>query len=160
MTQLIADGSTDAAGSAAGSAAVATAAEFEEAGRGLFPGHVGIAFDSVEPGAVESRLRVERKHMAPNGFMHAATVIALADTSCGYGSQASLPGGATGFTTIELKSNFLGTATAGDLIRCRARLLHGGRTTQVWDAEVTDDEGRTLALFRCTQLVLYPKAAA
>jgi len=155
MTQLIADGSTDAAGSA-----VAAAADFEAAGRGLLPGHVGIAFDSVGPGAVESRLRVERKHMAPNGFLHAATVIALADTSCGYGSQASLPAGATGFTTIELKSNFLGTATAGDLIRCRARLLHGGRTTQVWDAEVTDSEGRTLALFRCTQLVLYPKAAA
>lgn len=156
MTQLMADGSPGAAGRAA----AAAAADFEEAGRGLFPGHVGIAFDSVEPGAVESRLRVERKHMAPNGFMHAATVIALADTSCGYGSQASLPAGATGFTTIELKSNFLGTATAGDLVRCRARLLHGGRTTQVWDAEVTDDEGRTLALFRCTQLVLYPKAAA
>jgi 1,4-dihydroxy-2-naphthoyl-CoA hydrolase len=152
MTQLIADGSTAAADSAA---------EFEEAGRGLLPGLLDIAFDSVEPGAVQSRLRVERKHMAPNGFTHAATVIALADTSCGYGCQASLPAGATGFTTIELKSNFLGTATVGDVIRCQARLVHGGRTTHVWDAEVTDGEGRrTLALFRCTQLVLYPKAAA
>ena len=151
MTQLMADDSTAAADSAA---------EFEEAGRGLLPGLFGIAFDSVEPGAVHSRLRIERRHMAPNGFVHAATVIALADTSCGYGSQASLPSGATGFTTIELKSNFLGTATVGDVIRCQARLLHGGRTTQVWDAEVTDGEGRTLALFRCTQLVLYPKAAA
>src|SRR5581483_3746165 len=147
MTQLIAHGSA------------ATAAEFEKAGRGLLPGLFGIGFDSVESGAVESRLRVEPKHMAPNGFMHAATVIALADTSCGYGSQASLPAGATGFTTIELKSNFLGTATVGDVIRCQARLLHGGRTTQVWDALVTDGEGRTVALFRCTQLVLYPKAA-
>jgi 1,4-dihydroxy-2-naphthoyl-CoA hydrolase len=148
MTQLIANGPA------------ATAEEFEAAGRGLLPGLLGIGFDSVEPGAVESRLRVEPRHMAPNGFMHAATVIALADTSCGYGSQASLPAGATGFTTIELKSNFMGTAQAGDLIRCRARLLHGGRTTQVWDAEITHDEGRTLALFRCTQLVLYPKVAA
>lgn len=148
MTQLIANGPA------------ATAAEFEEAGRGLLPGLVGIEFDSVEPGAVRSRLRVGRKHMAPNGFMHAATVIALADTSCGYGSQVSLPAGASGFTTIELKSNFMGTATAGDMIRCRARLLHGGRTTQVWDAEVTDAEGRTLALFRCTQLMLHPKGTA
>jgi uncharacterized protein (TIGR00369 family) len=151
MTQLTAERSGTAA---------ATAAEFEAAGRDLLPGLVGIEFDSVEPGAVESRLRVERRHMAPNGFLHAATVIALADTSCGYGSQASLPAGAAGFTTIELKSNFMGTATAGDVIRCRARLLHGGRTTQVWDAEVSDDGGRTLALFRCTQLVLYPKAGA
>jgi 1,4-dihydroxy-2-naphthoyl-CoA hydrolase len=148
MTQLIASGPGEAA-----------AADFEAAGEGLLPGLIGIEFESVEAGLVQSRLPIERKHMAPNGFLHAATVIALADTSCGYGCQASLPAGATGFTTVELKSNFMGTAAAGDLISCRARLVHGGRTTQVWDAEVIDEEGRTLALFRCTQLVLYPKPA-
>ena len=142
------------------SAGSATAEEFEAAGRDLLPGSVGIEFDSVEAGEVRSRLRIERQHMAPNGFLHAAAVIALADTSCGYGSQVSLPAGATGFTTIELKSNFMGTATVGDLITCRARMLHGGRTTQVWDAEVADEAGKTLALFRCTQMVLYPKAVA
>jgi uncharacterized protein (TIGR00369 family) len=138
--------------------AEATAADFEELGRGLLPGLIGIEFESVEAGAVRSRLAVERRHMAPNGFLHAAAVIALADTSCGYGSATSLPAGASGFTTIELKSNFMGTATAGDVLTCRAWLVHNGRTTQVWDAEVADDGGRTLALFRCTQMVLYPKA--
>ena len=136
------------------------AQDFEAAGRDLLPGLVGIEFDSVEAAQVSSRLTVEPKHMAPNGFLHAAAVIALADTSCGYGCQVSLPAGATGFTTIELKSNFMGTATAGDVISCRAWLVHGGRSTQVWDAEVTDERGKTLALFRCTQMVLYPKAAA
>jgi uncharacterized protein (TIGR00369 family) len=87
-------------------------------------------------------------------------VVALADTSCGYGSAVSLPAGATGFTTIELKSNFMGTATAGDQLTCRAWLMHGGRSTQVWDAEVADGTGRVLALFRCTQMVLYPKEVA
>ena len=141
-----------------GSSAAATAGDFEELGRGLLPGLVGIEFDSVEAGEVRSRLAVERKHMAPNGYLHAAAVVALADTSCGYGSASSLPAGATGFTTIELKSNFMGTATAGDHLTCRAWLVHGGRTTQVWDAEIADGSGRTLALFRCTQMVLYPKA--
>ena len=65
-----------------------------------------------------------------------------------------------GFTTVELKSNLLGTKRAG-VIGCEARLVHGGRTTQVWDATVTDAEGgRPLALFRCTQLVLYPREGA
>jgi 1,4-dihydroxy-2-naphthoyl-CoA hydrolase len=140
-----------------GSAGTATAAHFEELGRGLLPGLLGIKFESVEAGLVHSRLPIERQHMAPNGFLHAASVIALADTSCGYGCATSLPAGATGFTTIELKSNFMGTATAGDVVSCRAWLVHGGRTTQVWDAEVTGEDGRTLALFRCTQMVLYPK---
>lgn len=142
------------------SASVPSASAFEELGRGLLPGFLGIEFDSVEAGLVTSRLVVEPRHMAPNGFLHAASVIALADTSCGYGSVTSLPPGATGFTTIELKSNFMGTAKAGGTLSCRAWLVHGGRSTQVWDAEVTDEAGKPLALFRCTQMVLYPKAAA
>jgi uncharacterized protein (TIGR00369 family) len=141
-------------------AAARAASDFEEAGRDLLPGVLGIEFDSVETGLVESRLAVERRHMAPNGFLHAASVVALADTSCGYGCQVSLPAGASGFTTVELKSNFMGTARAGDEISCRAWLVHGGRSTQIWDAEVSDESGRTLALFRCTQMVLYPKQAS
>ena len=78
----------------------------------------------------------------------------LADTAAGYGCFASLPDGATGFTTIELKSNFLGTARSGRLL-CKATRVHSGRTTQVWDATVTH-EGKTIALFRCTQFLLYP----
>lgn len=136
------------------------ASEFEDLGRDLLPGVLGIEFDSVETGAVTSRLQVERQHMAPNGFLHAASVIALADTSCGYGCQVSLPHGASGFTTVELKSNFMGTAKVGDVLSCRAWLVHGGRSTQIWDAEVSDESGRTLALFRCTQMVLYPKQAS
>jgi uncharacterized protein (TIGR00369 family) len=96
--------------------------------------------------------------LAPNGYLHAAAVIALADTACGYGTMTNLPEGAYAFTTIELKSNFLGTATDGT-ISCEAKLLHGGRTTQVWDATVTNDTtSKTMALFRCTQLLLYPRA--
>jgi uncharacterized protein (TIGR00369 family) len=106
---------------------------------------------------VASELAVKKVHMAPNGFLHAGTVVTLADTSCGYGCISSLPAGASGFTTVELKSNHLGTARDGT-IECRAKAVHTGRTTQVWDAVVTSREsGKTLALFRCTQMILYPK---
>ena len=72
--------------------------------------------------------------------------------------MASLPEGGTGFTTLELKSNFLGTARPGDEVVVRAWLVHGGRTTQVWDAEVTNAaSGKAMALFRATQLVIYPR---
>jgi 1,4-dihydroxy-2-naphthoyl-CoA hydrolase len=91
--------------------------------------------------------------MAPNGYLHAGTVVALADSTCGYGCMLSLPEGGTGFTTLELKTNFLRSAKEGT-ITCEAQLVHGGRTTQVWDATVRDPEGRTMALFRCTQLIL------
>jgi len=130
-------------------------AYFKSFGTGYLPGLVGVEIVKVEPGLVESQLAVRREVMAPNGFLHAATVIALADTSCGYGCVANLPKGASGFTTIELKSNFLGTAREGTIL-CRATPVHLGRTTQVWDAEVTLEGGeRKIALFRCTQMVLW-----
>ena len=130
-------------------------AYFKSFGTGYLPGLLGIEILKVEPALVESRLAVRREVMAPNNFLHAATVVALADTSCGYGCVANLPQGASGFTTIELKSNFLGTAREGAIV-CRATPVHLGRTTQVWDAEVTLEGGeRKIALFRCTQMVLW-----
>lgn len=123
---------------------------------------LGIEFTEVASGRVRARLAVREDHLAPNGYLHAAAVIGLADTACGFGAIASRPPGATGFTTIELKTNFLGTARDG-VITCEATLVHGGRTTQIWDAEVRSEEkggdgdgrGRVIALFRCTQLMLY-----
>jgi 1,4-dihydroxy-2-naphthoyl-CoA hydrolase len=120
---------------------------------GTFPALVGIEFDEVSEGSATGRLDLRRELLAPNGYLHAGAVVALADTVCGFGCVASLPEGAYGFTTIELKTNFLGTAREGTLL-CRGRLVHGGRTTQVWDAAVEDASGKTIALFRCTQLLL------
>lgn len=122
---------------------------------GRLPGLLGVEITAVKSGLLESRLPLRNELLAPNGYLHAATIIALADTSCGYGCFANMPEGARGFTTIELKSNFTGTARSGT-IACEARLVHGGRTTQVWDATVTYEEsGREISLFRCTQMILY-----
>jgi 1,4-dihydroxy-2-naphthoyl-CoA hydrolase len=135
------------------------AQEFNQRGAGKLPGHLGLVFTQVSPQEVRAELAVQPHTMAPNGFLHAGSVVTLADTACGYGCVANLPKEASGFTTIELKSNHLGTALEGT-IDCVARPAHLGRTTQVWDAVVTHREtGKTIALFRCTQMVLYPKAA-
>jgi 1,4-dihydroxy-2-naphthoyl-CoA hydrolase len=132
-------------------------AAFNERGKGKLPAHLGIVFTQSERDALCAELELKDFHMAPNGFLHAGSVVTLADTTCGYGCVANLPEGATGFTTIELKSNHLGTAREGTIVS-RATPVHLGRTTQVWDAVVTHKEtGRTIALFRCTQMVLYPK---
>ncbi len=131
--------------------------ELNERGIGTLPGLIGVEVLEAEKGRLASRLELREELLAPNGYLHAATIIALADTSCGYGCFVNLPDGAEGFTTVELKSNFLGTKHEG-VLGCEATLAHGGRTTQVWDATVTDEEsGKKLALFRCTQMILYPR---
>ena len=131
--------------------------ELNERGTGTLPGLIGIEILEAEQGRLKSQLELREELLAPNGYLHAATIVALADTSCGYGCFVNLPDGAEGFTTVELKSNFLGTKHEG-VLGCEATLAHGGRTTQVWDATVTDEEsGKKLALFRCTQMILYPR---
>lgn len=131
-----------------------TLAHLQELGSSGFPGLLGIEFEEAGGGHAFARLALEERHMAPNGYLHAGTVVGFADSACGYGCILSLPEGATGFTTVELKTNFLRTAQPGVTIGCEAKLVHGGRTTQLWDAAVTDGEGRRMALFRATQLIL------
>lgn len=127
-----------------------------ERSKGHLPGLIGLKIVDLQPGKLTSNLKIREELLAPNGYLHAASVVALADTTCGYGSVANLPAGATGFTTIELKSNFLGTARSGS-ITCVATLVHGGKGTQVWDAVVTNDgTEKVICLFRCTQMILYP----
>ena len=121
---------------------------------GYLPDHLAIDWQELRNGFARGFIDIGKRHLAPNGYLHAATVVALADTACGYGCVMSLPEGAAGFTTLELKANFIGTTLEGR-ITCAARLVHGGRTTQVWDAEVkSETTGKTIALFRCTQMLL------
>jgi uncharacterized protein (TIGR00369 family) len=125
--------------------------------KGSFVELLDIRIVEVAQRRLTAEMEVRSELIAPNGYLHAGSIVALADTAAGFGCRANLPAGGSGFTTIELKSNFLGTATEG-MLTCEAVLVHGGRTTQVWDATVTARAtGKTIALFRCTQLVLYPR---
>ncbi len=134
-----------------------TLEDLNKIGVGKFPGYLGIVFTHASASEIRGELAVTETLMAPNGFLHAGTIVTLADTCAGYGCRVNLPPGATGFTTIELKSNHLSTTREGTILGS-AKPAHLGRTTQVWDAVVTHKEsGKTMALFRCTQLILYAK---
>ena len=136
-----------------------TAEELNRRGVGKLPGHLGIVITDSGPEEIRAEMPVVAHLMAPNGFLHAGSVVTLADTAAGYGCVVNLPAEASGFTTVELKSNHLGTARDGT-VDVVARPVHLGRTTQVWDSAVTHREtGKTIALFRCTQMVLYPKGS-
>jgi len=121
------------------------------------PGVLDIKVSEVKKGMLKAQLVVSEKHLSINGFLHAGTIIALADTGAGYGCMSNLPEGASGFTTIELKSNLISSVKEG-VIFCISKCVHSGRTTQVWESKITSEvTGKTLAKFTCTQLVMYPK---
>lgn len=132
------------------------AEELNEFGRSRLPGLLGMTILSCEPALVTGRIPVTAPLIAGTGYLWAPVVIALADTLCAYGAGLNRPTGSQSFTTVELKTNFLGTVGEGGAIFGRATPTHLGRTTQVWDAVVTDEATeKTIALFRCTQLILY-----
>ena len=134
-----------------------TIENLEKMGKGGLSDFLGVEILSIEERKMTSRLSIKPHHIAPNGFLHAATIIALADTTCGYASFAHLPEGAESLCTIELKSNYLGTVREGGIF-CVATAMHLGKNTQVWDAKVSDEKtGKAIALFRCTQMNLFSK---
>ena len=134
-----------------------TPERFNQFGANRLPGYLGIEITRVADAEVEARLEVKPHLLAPNGYLHAGSVVTLADTAAGYACIANLPEGAESFTTLELKSNHLGTARDG-YIACVAKAVHLGRTTHVWDVVVRNEaSGKTIALFRCTQMILYPR---
>ena len=136
-----------------------TLESLNQRGVGTFPGYLGIEITEVGEQRLAARLPIKPHLLAPNGYLHAGSIVSLADTAAGYACIVHLPEGATNFTTIELKSNHVGTAREG-AIACVATAAHLGRTTQVWDVTVTNEaNGKTIALFRCTQMILYPKSA-
>ncbi len=124
--------------------------QLNRANEGKLPGHLGLVITDVEPGRVVGRFEVRPDLVAHIGFLLAGAVLSVADILCAYGVSTVWPEGADGFTTAEVKCNFMGTLTEGAVV-VSASLLHGGRTTQVWDAAVEDEAtGRLMAVFRCT----------
>jgi uncharacterized protein (TIGR00369 family) len=126
----------------------------------LVPGQLGCVFDHVEADLVVGHVDVTPPLIAGTGFLFAPAVIALADTCAAIGCGANLSAGQS-FTTVELKTNFLSSARVGERVVCRCVPAHRGRQTHVWDAEVVNETtGRTMALFRCTQMILEVKSSA
>jgi len=123
------------------------------------PGLVGVEVLSCTPEGVTGRLPVTEPVVAGTGFLWAPVVITLADWLCACGIGEHLPEDAS-FTTLEIKTNFLGTVRVGGAVRGRAWPVHTGRSTHVWDVEVSDEAGgKVIALFRCTQMVLRPRSS-
>ena len=119
-------------------------------------GWLGYEILLLEPGRAEARLELRDELLMRSGdYLHAGTVVAFADSVAGYGTLASLPEPTEGFTTAELKVNLVATTGPGDALVAAAKLVHSGRTTQVWDVTVSrEHDCKPIGHFRATQYLL------
>ena len=137
-----------------------TSEEFKPHGQGYLFDHLGMTFAFTPSGVANGLLTLERHHFSWKGRVHAGTLFALADSCAGFGCMRSLPEGATGFATLETKTNFVAT-TDGGVIKAVAKAMHLGQSTQIWDVEITSEKDqKTLAWFRCTQVIMWPRPAS
>lgn len=132
------------------------AAALNEIGKDGLPAHLGIDVVTADREHIALAMPVRQDVLSPLGFLHSGVIVTMADTACAYGTINNLPQGANGYTTIEMKSNFLYSVFEG-MVACVATPVNITPTTQIWDAIVTSmQEERNLAVFRCTQMILYP----
>lgn len=118
-----------------------------------FPGLLGLEVVERRPGYCRCEMEIHEKHLRPHiDGVHAGAIVSLADTACGQGCSASLPEGKT-FITAELKANLIASASGGRVV-AEAVSVHEGKRTHVWEARVTREDGKLIAIFTCTQLIL------
>ena len=118
-----------------------------------FPGLLGLEIVERREGYCRCEMEIQEKHLRPQvEGVHAGVVVSLADTACGQGCSASLPPGKT-FITVELKANLIASAAAGRVV-AEAIPVHRGNRTHVWEARVTREDGKLIAIFTCTQLIM------
>jgi 1,4-dihydroxy-2-naphthoyl-CoA hydrolase len=128
----------------------------EQTGGTGVAGRLGVKIEHSEPDLLRASMTLRDEHlMTASGLVHAGTVFAFADTCTGWACLLGLGDGVGGFTTIEGKINLTATAERGDRLIGEARLMHRGRTTEVWDATVVRErDDRVIAYYRCTQALL------
>jgi 1,4-dihydroxy-2-naphthoyl-CoA hydrolase len=120
--------------------------------RGTFAGVLGMEFTHLAADRVEATLAVRQEHKQAWGIVHGGAVMMLADTVAGAGAYMNLGQGQE-TVTVEMKINLIGAVREGT-IRAEALPLHRGRTTSIWEARITDEAGKLVAVSLSTHMVL------
>lgn len=116
---------------------------------------MGVEVEEATPDRVVGKLLVRDDLCTAGGILHGGAIMAFADSLGAIGGFLSLPEGAIGTTTLESKTNFLGGAKAGKIVRGETTPVHQGKRTSVWQTKITGDDGKAVALVIQTQMALF-----
>lgn len=119
-----------------------------------FAGVLGIDVTLSEKDRIEARMLVRPDMCNPVRVLHGGAIMSFADTLGAMGASMNLPEGAAGTTTLESKTNFIGSAREGETVVAVCTPIHIGRRTSIWQTKITSEAGKTVALVTQTQMVL------
>ena len=103
---------------------------------------------------IRGKLKVRPEMCTAGHILHGGAIMSFADTLGAFAAMHVLPEGANGTTTLESKTNFLGSAKEGETVVGHCTPVHVGRRTSVWQTKITTEAGRNVALVTQTQMVL------
>lgn len=119
-----------------------------------FPRLMGVEILEAGRERVRGRLTVRPDICTAGHILHGGAIMAFADTLGATGAFLNLPEGAKGTTTIESKTNFIGSAPEGSTVEAESVPLHLGRRSSVWQTRIMRQDGKLVALVTQTQMVL------
>ena len=114
-----------------------------------FAAEIGVEWLSLDPDDARARIAVEPRHLQPYGIVHGGVYAALAESLTSVATYAAVHEQGMVSMGQANDTTFMRPIGAG-YINASATPRHRGRTTWVWDVEITDDEGRVCALARTT----------
>ena len=114
---------------------------------------MGVAITVREKTRVVGTLTVREDLCTAGGILHGGAYMAFADSLGAIGGVLNLREGAR-TTTLESKTNFLGSAKVGQTVTGETTPLHIGRRSSVWQTRVTGEDGKLLALVIQTQMTI------
>jgi uncharacterized protein (TIGR00369 family) len=116
----------------------------------------GLEFLEVTPDVVRARVAVDERHKQPLGLVHGGVYAAIAETTASVGTWMAVKDEGKVSMGMNNNTTFLRPITEGT-VHAVATPVHRGRTTWVWDVEITNDEGKRVALTRMTIAVREPR---
>jgi 1,4-dihydroxy-2-naphthoyl-CoA hydrolase len=118
-----------------------------------FPRLMGMEVLEAGKSRVKGRLAVRPDLCTAGHILHGGAIMAFADSLGAIGAFLNLPEGA-GTTTVESKTNFIGSAKEGSVVVAEATPIHIGRRSSVWQTKITREDGKLVAIVTQTQMVL------
>jgi uncharacterized protein (TIGR00369 family) len=117
-----------------------------------FADEIGVEWIDFDPERARARIAVEPRHLQPGGIVHGGVYAALAESICSAATFVAVRDDEMVALGMANSTTFLRPISEGH-VNAVARARQRGRTTWVWDCELSDDEGRVCALVRMTAAV-------
>lgn len=119
-------------------------------------GHLGIQFLPSEEGTVDAEMPVDHRTCQPHGVLSGGASLALAEMVAGYGSMLLCKEGEYAHG-VQVSGNHISTVPIGGKVIAQGKLIHQGRSSHIWNVDITTPEGKLVSTVRVVNFIITKK---